>query len=104
MATRYIRAGGGFASVGTSRYLMIATNVATQIVMLSGSQTLRIFNNGSGFLLWGDSNIAVNSANYIFPLGAYSWPDDGNVTLADEWSTYVRADSVQTLITVTDFR
>ena len=98
MGTRYVRVSAGYLSTGTTRYINIPTSPATQVVLTSGYQALSIFNHGTGMLVWGDSNIAVNSGNYQF----VNMRVEHN-NLQDSWSTYYRADSVSSLISVTEY-
>ena len=98
MSTRYFRANPQLGSVSTSMYIMIPTSPATQIIMNSGAQAMQLYNLGTGNLIWGDSNIAVNSGNYLFPLARIEWTD-----VQDGFSVFVRADSVATLITKTEY-
>lgn len=98
MATRYFRASQGYASVVTTRHIAVATNVAVQVILGSGNAAMTIFNHGTGNVIWGDSGIAVNSGNYIFVTGRVEWSD-----LQDGWSTYLRADSVSSIVTVTEY-
>ena len=98
MGTLFKRVSPYLGNVGTTKLITIATNVARQIVLDSGYLALSIYNIGSGNLLWGDSGIAVNSGNYLFVNQRTEWLD-----LQDGWSTYVRADSVGTLISITEY-
>ena len=98
MGTLYKRVSPFLGNIGTTRFLTIATNVATQVVLDSGYLALTIFNVGSGSIVWGDSSIAVNSGNYLFVNQRVEWLD-----LQDGWSTYVRADSVPTLISISEY-
>ena len=93
MATRFLRTNLQLGNVGTSRVLFIPTAPATLITLTSGYSGLTLFNIGSGSLIWGDSNIAVNSGNYLFPYSRIEWSN-----LQDGWTTYVRADSISTLV------
>ena len=97
MPTRYFRASQGYASTQTTRHLAIGTAVAVQIVLGSGNSALTVFNQGTGNIVWGDSGIAVNSGNYLFVTGRVEWSD-----LQDGWSVYLRADSVSSIVTVTE--
>jgi hypothetical protein len=100
MVIKFVRTNPDLGVVaGTARYLSIVTTPATQIVMTSGSQAMTIFNIGSGTLIWGDSSIAVNSGNNLFVQARVEW-----LNLQDGWSLYVRAESVATLISVTEYR
>ena len=98
MSTRYFRANPQLGSVSTSMYILIPTSPATQIIANSGAQAMQLYNLGTGNLVLGDSNIAVNSGNYLFPLSRIEWTD-----IQDAFSVFVRADSVQTLITKTEY-
>ena len=102
MGTNFIRANEQLGSATTTRYIMIATNVATQILLDSGNQALTLFNVGSATLVWGDSNIAVNSGNFLYVGVGQDFGKDGR-QLQDGWSTYLRADSVQSLVAVTQY-
>ena len=99
MAINFARTNPFLGTVGTTRFLSIATNLATQIVLNSGYQALTIFNMGSGTLVWGDSSIATNSGNNLFVQARAEW-----LGLQDGWSTYVRAESTFTLISVSEYR
>ena len=98
MGTRYFRVNEGFADVGTTRYITVATSPATQIVLTSGFTAMIIFNHGTSNMIWGDSNISVNSGNYHFVNGRIE-----HTNLQDGWSTYYRADSVNGLISISEY-
>lgn len=98
MGTRYVRV-EGLLGPSTTRVINIPTSPATEITLTSGFTAMAIFNIGTGQLLWGDSNIAVNSANILFPLSPKTWEG-----LQDGWSIFVRAESVSTLISATEFQ
>ena len=86
-------------STATTRYLTIPTSPATQVSLTSGFWAMQLFNVGSASLVYGDSNIAVNSGAYLYPASPKSWEE-----LEDGWSIYVRADSAVTVVSVTEYR
>ena len=92
MGTRYFRAGNYYQSFGTTRYISINSSLATEIILDSGFTALSIFNQGSASLIWGDSNIAVNSGNYLYPSGRIEWNP-----INDAFSVFLISDSVGTL-------
>ena len=99
MATVYRRTNPYLGAVsGTARYITVQTNPAVLLSMTSGSQALSIFNHGTGSLIWGGTNVAVNSGNYTFVNMRTEWTN-----LQDGWSTYLIADSVSTIISVTEY-
>ena len=98
MGTVYFRTSPYLGSVGTTRLLNVTTGSAVQIVLNSGYSAMTIFNEGSGTLVWGDANIAVNSGNNLFVQSRVEW-----LGLQDAWSVYVRAESVATLIGITQY-
>lgn len=98
MGTRYVRLSEGFLSVGTTRYITVQTDVSTQVILTSGFQALTVFNHGTGNLIWGDSNISVNSGNYQFVNMRVE-----HTSLQDGWSVFYRADSVSSLISVSEY-
>ena len=99
MGTNYIRTDSYTGSLATTaRYLVIVTSPVTGITMTSGARALSIYNLGSGSLVWGGSNIAVNSGNYLFINSRIEWAD-----VQDGFKTYVIADSVSTLISITEY-
>ncbi len=102
MGTRFVRANAGaqglLGSIGTTKYVMIQTNAATLVALDSGYQAIRLFNVGSGLLVYGDSNIAVNSGNFLFVNAGIEW-----LNLADGWTTYVRAASVQSFLSISEY-
>ena len=100
MGTAYRRTSPFAGGVATSaRYLIIATSPVTQIIMSSGNQGLSIYNLGTGNLIWGSTDIAVNSGNYLFVNARVEW-----LGLQDQFSVYTVADSVQTLVAVTEYQ
>ena len=99
MGINYRRTQPLFGTVGTTRILTVATNPATLITLTSSYQAMTLANMGSGILLWGDSGIAVNSGNQLFVTALKSWDN-----LQDGFQVYVRAESVSTVITVTEFQ
>ena len=99
MATRYFRANGGLTgSVGSTRYINITTAAAQSFVLGSNKSGFFVFNVGTGNLIWGDSNIAVNSGNYLFTSAGREFLD-----LQDAFTIFFRADSVSTLIAVSEY-
>ena len=86
------------AIVSSARYITVATSPITLLVMTSGSQSMSVFNHGSGNLVWGGTNVAVNSGNYLFVNMRTEWQN-----LQDGWSTYLVADSVATIISVVEY-
>ena len=101
MATRYFRAGLEYVSAGTSRYYSVNSSLATEIILDSGFKAIRLFNQGSTPLVWGDSNISVNSGNYLYPSGSIEWNP-----INDGFSFFIISDSVGTLgiATVQEYR
>ena len=99
MAIKFIRTNPYLGIVDTTRVISVATNVATQVILNSGFSAMTIFNQGSGTLVWGDSGIAVNSGNNLFVQARVEW-----VGLQDRWNVYVRAESVATVISITEYR
>jgi len=85
-------------SVSTSRYINVATSSAVAVTIQSATTAIRLYNLGTGSIIWGDSNIAVNSGNYLFPYSGVTWTD-----VEDVFSVYVRADSVAATLVVTEF-
>jgi len=101
MGTRYFRTTLKVAIVHTSRYISINSSDATKILMTSGSIGISIFNQGSTPLVWGGTNISVNSGNYLFPAGRVEWTD-----VQDGFEFYVISDSNGTfgLAHITEYR
>ena len=97
MATRYVRAQSQMGRVGTTRYVMVPTSPAQLLTLNSGYQALELFVVGTGNLIWGDSNIAVNSGNYLWVGMNKIWDN-----LQDGWTVYLRADSIQTLVSISE--
>ncbi len=98
MPTRFFIASDRLGSVGTTRYITITTAAAQLVQITSAKSAMQVFNLGSGNLIWGDSSIAVNSGNYIFVNGAREWTN-----VNTNFNVYFRADSVQTLISITEY-
>ena len=98
MGTIYLRINPQLGSIGTTRILNVTTGAAVAVILNSGYQAMSIFNQGSGTLVWGDSSIAVNSGNNLFVQSRIEW-----LALADSFTVYVRAESVATIIGVTEY-
>ena len=99
MATAYRITNYGLGAVATTaRFITIQTNPVIILTLDSGNRGLSIFNHGTGSLIWGGSNIAVNSGNYIFVNMRTEW-----MGLQDGWSTYLIADSVATIVSVVEY-
>lgn len=98
MAIIYVRENPFLGSVGTTRFLNVLTSAAVQVALNSGYQAMTIFNNGSGNLIWGDSSVAANSGNTLFVQSRVEW-----LGLQEGWSTYVRSESVSTIISITEY-
>ena len=92
MGTRYFYTGKDYLNVGTTRYLSINSTLATEIVLTSGFTAIRLYNQGSTPLVWGDSNIAINSGNYLYPSASIEWDD-----IEDSFSFFCISDSTGTL-------
>lgn len=101
MGTRFFRSGNQIAVVHTSRYISLNSSQATKIVMTSGSTGISIYNQGSTPLVWGGTNIAVNSGNYLFPAGRVEWMD-----AQDAFELFMFSDSTGTtgLAHITEYR
>ena len=92
MATRFVRTFDSYASVGTTRYLSINSTLATEVTLSRGYTGMSLFNQGSTPLVWGDSNIAINSGNYVYPSGRVEWNP-----VNDGFSIFLISDSTGTL-------
>ena len=90
---------GSVAGVGTSRYLNVTTAAAVILELGSANQAFTLFNIGSGNLLWGGSDIAVNSSNILFVSAGRTFEG-----LQDSFQVFLRAESVSTLISITEYR
>ena len=88
MGTRFFRAGQNIATVRSTRYLTINSSKVTRVFMNTGASGISVFNQGSTPLIWGDSNITVNSGNYLFPAGRIEWLD-----VQDSFDFYLVSDS-----------
>lgn len=101
MGTKYFRTTVKTAVVHTSRYISLNSSQATRIFMTSGSIGISIFNQGSTPLVWGGTNIAVNSGNYLFPAGRLEFSD---VQDAFELFMFSDSDGTTGLIHITEYR
>ena len=99
MGTRYIRPDPLLGAIlPTGRYLSIPTSPVTQITLGSGASAISFFNHGTGTILYGASNIAVNSGNYLFVNGKVAFDQ-----LQDGWIGYVIADSISAIMAITEY-
>src|SRR3990167_2712111 len=101
MGTRFFRAGNLIAIVHTSRYISLNSSQATRIFMTSGATGISLFNQGSTSLVWGGTNIAVNSGNYLFPAGRVEWLD---VQDAFEFFAFSDSNGTTGLAHITEYR
>lgn len=101
MATRFIRLSQGYLSATTTRYVTVNSSLATQVIMNTGYSALRLFNQGSTPLIWGDSTIAINSGNYLYPSASIEWNP-----VQDNFSFYIISDSTGTIgiAEITEYR
>jgi len=88
MATYRKRTNYHYTLVGSTRYLTINSSLATEVVLKNGFSGIRLFNGGSTPLVWGDSNITVNSGNYLYPSAFKEWEE-----VQDGFSFFVFSDS-----------
>ena len=98
MGTRYFRAENLFANIGTTRYISVVTTTITRIYMSTAYTGIRVYNSGSHTLIYGDSNIAVNSGNFLFPGVSvdFGW-------VQDNFSFYMLADSANSFVSVLEY-
>jgi len=101
MGTRFFRAGQQIAIVHTSRYISLNSSQATRIFMTSGSTGMSMYNQGSTPIVWGGTNIAVNSGNYLFPAGRIEWLD---VRDAFEFFAFSDSNGTTGLAHITEYR
>ena len=89
MGTRYFTSGGEYASVGTTRYLTVNSSLVSRVLLTSGFTAIRIYNQGSTALVWGDTNVTINSGNYIYPSGSIEFDN-----IQDAFNFYILSDSI----------
>ena len=82
----------------TSRTITVTTAAAQALILGSARMAVTVYVHGTGTLLWGDSSIAVNSANVLYPAMSYTWEH-----IEDGFPLFLRAESVQTIVTVTEY-
>lgn len=99
MATYYRRPNTNLGTVGTTRLIVITTAAAQQVFLSSGFTGINVMNNGPATCSWGDASLIAGSGAVLFAYAQYEW-----LNLNDGWSTYFRADSAQTTISITEFR
>lgn len=98
MGTRFVRTTRGYALVETSRWVLVPTSEAVQIVLTTGYTALRIYNSGTNTLIWGGSGIRTNSGNFLFPSASKEWEN-----IEDNFSFWMVADSANSFITVSEY-
>lgn len=99
MGTRYFRGSGSFQRVGSTRYLTIITTNLTTITMSTGFTGMRLYNNGSNSLIWGDASISTNSGNFLYPGMAKDFGEVG-----DNFFFSMVADSANSLVAITEYK
>ena len=98
MATYFRRPNSNLGIVGTQRLISITTAAAQQVFLSSGFTAINVMNNGPATCSWGDSSLLAGSGAVLFPYAQYEW-----ASLNDGFSVYFRADSVSTIIAITEF-
>jgi len=99
MGTYYRRSNTQLGSVGTARLVTITTAAAQLVQLSSGCSAINVMNNGPTPVSFGDSSLLMGSGNVIFPYAQYEF-----LNVSDGWRAYFRADSLQTVIAITEFR
>ena len=99
MGTYYRRPNEQVGLVGTTRLVVITTAAAQLVRLSSGYSAINIMNDGPAPVCFGDSSLLMGSGNVIFPYAQYEF-----LNVIDGWTTYLRADSAQTTVALTEFR
>ena len=86
------------ARVGSSRALTISTGAATLVVSSIGYMGWSLTCLGPGSLTWGDSSMSMGSGALLYYSMAKEW-----YPIADTMSTFLRADSVATVVLINEY-
>lgn len=97
--TYYRRPNNQLGSASTTRLVVITTDAAQQIFISTGFSAINLMNNGPATVSFGDSSLLAGSGNVIFPYAQYEF-----LNVIDTWNTYLRANSAQTTVAITEFR
>ena len=100
MGTNFIPGGGSqVGQVKTSRTIAVTTAAPQQVSLLTSGAVLILFQNiGGSNLTLGDSAMPMGSGDTLHPFVAREfWP------CSDNFTVYVRAVSVATVIAVTEY-
>lgn len=95
----YYRRPNSIVTVGTTRLITITTGASQVIYISSGYNAMNAMNNGPAPISFGDSSLLMGSGNVIFPYAQYIFEN-----LSGDFSIYMRADSAQSVIALTEFK
>ena len=98
MGTNFIRTNLQIASVSTTRLITITTASAQLITAGSAAFQIMCQNNGPANVSIADSSISMGSGDVVFPYANREF-----LNIADGFNVYLRADSVATVVSWTEF-
>lgn len=95
----YFRRANQTITATTTRLLNITTGAAQAVFTSTGYSLMNIMNNGPANVSFGDASLSMGSGNVIFPYAQYIFEN-----LSDDFSVFLRADSIATVVAVTEFK
>ena len=100
MGTQRDRFSGGlYGSVRvTTRVLTVPTAPYTTVTLTSANMGAVFYCHGTGNLIWGGSNVGVNTGAVLYPAMSYEW-----APVEDAFTVYVIAESVPTVLSVNEY-
>ena len=81
-----------------SRFITVPTAPYTTVTLTSANAGAFMYNVGTPTLLWGGSNVAVNSGAFLYPSTGFEW-----LNTEDAFTFYVIADSVAGTLCVNEY-
>lgn len=99
MGTNFCHSNPLVGLVGTTRLITVTTAAAQVLALLtSGAILVNFQNNGPANCALGDSAMLMGSGDVVFPYANREF-----YPVSDNFSTYARADSVATVLAVTEY-
>jgi len=99
MVTNYKKTRGNFLEVNTTKLVTIDTGSATAYTITSGSMGMEVTNDGPATVFYGHSSIVQGSGAFLAMYMTKDW-----FQVVDDFTVYFRADSAQSVISVTEYR
>ena len=82
----------------TTRVVVVPTSPYTTVVLTSANMGAMLYVHGTGNLIWGGSNVAVNTGATLYPAMSYEW-----APVEDGYTFYCIAESVPCIFSLNEY-